>query len=226
MGDVERAMNAARMFMPLVGWRRGEVRAFLALSDAAEQMAFWRERLDTRRFRAAFDVLTSPRILRAVYAPRFLSVLPEGFGAVLRRRLERGFARHPNATNPYARALLLGEYPPAPRPAHPVELLCADAAGYLESSPRGSFDGFTVSNVLDGAPAEYRARLLAAVRRTATDGARLVVRSFAEPERPSPDNVAADDRSMLWGSVHVTEPASTSSNRREGSAPSEAKQEA
>ena len=59
-GDAERVMNFARAFMPLVGWRAGMVRAFLALSDVAEQIAFWREHLDTRRFRAAFDVLMSP----------------------------------------------------------------------------------------------------------------------------------------------------------------------
>ena len=225
-GAAERLLGVGRALLRLAGWRRAVVEKFLAFESTEGQLAFWREHLDTRRFRAGVDLLLSLTGLRRVYASPFLEVLPRRFGTVMRARMERCFRLHPNATNPYARALLLGEYPPAPRPAHPVELLCADAAGYLESSPRGSFDGFTVSNVLDGAPAEYRARLLAAVRRTATDGARLVVRSFAEPERPSPDNVAADDRSMLWGSVHVTEPASTSSNRREGSAPPEAKEEA
>jgi hypothetical protein len=72
-GDAERVMNLARLFMPLVGWRTDVVRAFLALSDVAEQMAFWREYLDTRRFRAALDAMTSRTILRAAYAPRFLS---------------------------------------------------------------------------------------------------------------------------------------------------------
>ena len=82
-----------------VGWRKSAIRAFLALSDLDEQRACWHEHLDTRRFRCGLDALLSPWALRAVYAPRFLSILPRQFGAVLRKRLEASFARHPNATN-------------------------------------------------------------------------------------------------------------------------------
>lgn len=210
IGAAERLLGVGRAFLKLAGWRRALVEEFLAFESTQRQVAFWHERLDTRRFRAGVDLLLSLTGLRQVYASPFLSVLPRRFGAVMRGRMERCFGRHPNAANPYARALLLGEYPPAPRPRRPVELLCADAAGYLESVSPGSFDGFTLSNVLDGAPQAYRARLLAAVRRAATDRAKLVLRSFAEPEQPATTNVAAEDRSMLWGCVHVTEPASGS----------------
>jgi S-adenosylmethionine:diacylglycerol 3-amino-3-carboxypropyl transferase len=203
-GTAERVMGFGRAFAPLVGWRTGRVRAFLDLDDPAEQMDFWRRHLDTRRFRAAFDALLSVTVLGAVYASPFLGFLPPRLGAVMRSRMERCFALHPNRTNPYARALLLGELSDAP-PRHPgkIQLVHADAAAWLEGQPSGSFDGFTLSNILDGADETYRRRLFAAVERAAAPGAVRVLRSFAEPREELPSNRAALDRAMLWGVVDV-----------------------
>lgn len=203
-GDAERAMNFFRAFAPLVGWRKSLVRAFLELSDTAEQMSFWRDQLDTRRFRAAFDALMSRGALRAVYQPRLLTVLPPGFGAVLRKRMERAFANHPNAENPYARALLLGESAVEPAPATKnIRFVPGDAASCLESSPADSFDAFTLSNILDGAEPAYRARLSEAVRRAASEDAMVILRSFAEPPPDLAANHAHRDRSLLWGVVDI-----------------------
>ena len=204
-GRAERVMDFMRFFGPLAGWRASRVREFVELDDPAEQMDFWERHLNTWRFRASLDALFSVTALRSVYAPRFLDFLPKRLGSVMRGRMGRCFSRHPNRTNPYARSLLLGELSSEPPPlqAKNVRLVHADAAGFLENEPPGSFDGFTLSNILDGVDDAYRQRLLAAVKRAATSDAMTVLRSFGDAEANSPANRAADDRSMLWGSVLV-----------------------
>jgi len=204
-GKAERVMDFMRFFAPLAGWWPSRVRAFVELEDPAEQMQYWNRELNTWRFRTALDGLFSFTALRSVYAPRFLDFLPKRLGKVMRGRMERNFARHPNRTNPYVRSLLLGELSsdPPPPEAQNIQLVHADAAAYLESEPAGSFDGFTLSNILDGADDAYRARLFAAVKRAASPDAMTVLRSFGDAEADSPANRAADDRSMLWGTVLV-----------------------
>jgi S-adenosylmethionine:diacylglycerol 3-amino-3-carboxypropyl transferase len=203
-GDAERAMHLMRALMPLAGWHRRLVRAFLALADGAEQLAFWQRHLDTRRFRIGLNLLMSRAMLRRVYAPPLLAALPERFAGVLRQRLERGFARHPNVENPYAHALLLGaKNQPLPEPVRTIRFVAGDAAAWLQSGPAASFDAFTLSNILDGASLTYRERLSRAVRHAAADDAVVVLRSFAEPIRHQDRNQAELDRSMLWGIVDV-----------------------
>lgn len=204
-GRAERVMDFMRFFAPLAGWRRARVRAFVELDDPEEQMRYWARELDTRRFRFALDALFSVTALRSVYAPRFLDFLPKRLGKVMRARMERCFSRHSNRDNPYARSLLLGELSTEPPPpeASRIQLVHADAATYLESERAGSFDGFTLSNILDGTDEDYRRRLTAAVKRAAAPNAMTVLRSFGDAQATSAANRAADDRSMLWGTVLV-----------------------
>jgi len=203
-GTAEGMMGLGRGAMALFGWRRAVLERFLALDDPAVQREYWRAHLDTLGFRLATDVLLSLSGLKAVYASPFLAILPSHFGRVMRQRLTRCFATYPNRANPYARALLLGELPSVPVfDASRITLVGGDAAGFLEQCAPASFDAFTLSNILDGAPAGYRQRLFAAVRRAAAPGAPVVLRSFAEPTRATPYDAAARDRSILWGIVDV-----------------------
>ena len=204
-GAAERVMALGRSFTPLLGWSASRLRSFLDLEDPREQIDYWRGQLDTRRFRAAFDGLLSMAALRLRYAPELLGVLPGGFGRVLRGRMERCFSRHSNRANPHLRALLLGELAAAPVPpqAREIRLVCSDAADHLEREAAGGFDGFALSNILDGADETYVRRLYAAIERAAAPGAVVVRRSFAEPRAESANNCAASDRGMMWGLVDV-----------------------
>jgi len=205
-GAAERFMDLGRRLGPLAGWRPSVVRRFLDLDDPAEQVRYWRRHLDTRRFRLAVDAMFSLASLRTVYAAPFLDFLPPRLGAVMRARLERCIARHANRSNPYARALLLGELPDAPVPAcaRDIRFVQADAARFLEGEPAQSFDGFALSNILDGASAAYARRLRAAVKRAAAPQACVVLRSFRSPDAADAGDHAAEDRSMLWGVVGVS----------------------
>ncbi len=204
-GSAERILAFARTLAPLAGWNRRTVGAFLEFDDPKEQILYWRRHLDTHRFRAAFSFLFSRLVLRSLYSAAFLNGLPPNFGTVLRTRMERCFALHPNRSNPYAHALLVGEMRSAPDAPdlRQIEVRCADAADFLERQPAGSFTGFSLSNILDGTNSAYAQRLFAAVKHAAAPGAMVVLRSFREPQCATQTNHAAEDRAMLWGIVDV-----------------------
>jgi S-adenosylmethionine:diacylglycerol 3-amino-3-carboxypropyl transferase len=204
-GSAEHILAFARSLAPLAGWNKRSVEAFLDLDDPKQQIVYWRRHLDTRRFRAAFSFLFSRLVLRSVYSAAFLNGLPPNFGSVLRTRMERCFALHPNRSNPYAHALLVGDMRSASDgPAlRQIEVRCADAADFLERQSAGSFTGFSLSNILDGTNAAYARRLFGAVQHAAAPGAMVVLRSFREPQPLARMNHAAQDRAMLWGVVDI-----------------------
>jgi S-adenosylmethionine:diacylglycerol 3-amino-3-carboxypropyl transferase len=200
-GAVDQQLDRLRRFAPALGWRRSLLERFCSLEQPDAQLEFWRRRLDTHRFRLALAAGFSPKRLRRAYASPFVAVLAPRFDRILRQRLERGFGRHPNSLNPYAAALLLGRRRAA-TPA-PLRLVTADAAEFLESCQPSSFDGLALSNILDGADEAYGRRLLTAVRRAARPGAVAIIRSFGEPANAADAERAADDRSLIWGSLRV-----------------------
>ena len=204
-GSAERVLAFVRRFAPLAGWTKERLHKFLALEQPDEQIAYWRAHFDTHFFRAGFDLLFSATTLRAFYARSLIDSLPANFGAVMRQRMERCFGRHSNRRNPYARMLLLGEPVPDTPAMHAnrIRLATADAADFLERQVAGSFNAFTLSNILDGTNAAYAERLFRAVRHAAASDALVVLRSFGEPGSTLTDNREADDRSMLWGTVGV-----------------------
>lgn len=205
LGTAEQLMRVGRAMLGLAGWRRATVDAFLDMEEPATQREYWREHLDSRRFRAGIDALLSVSALRGVYASPYLACLPARFGAVMRKRLERCIGTHPNRANRWLRALFAGELSTsAPPPAaSAIRLVRDDAASFIERAPPGSIDGFALSNILDGATEHYRQRLYAAIGRAASPRATVVLRSFGEPADDGRYNRVADERSPLWGVVDV-----------------------
>ena len=200
-GRIDRRFDLLRRVAPAVGWTRATLQRFCDLGGTGEQLEFWHRRLDTRRLRFALAAGFRPWLLRRAYDVPFVDVLPARFDRILRRRLERGFGRHPNAGNPFASALLLGR-PREATPA-PLALETADAIDFLEACAPGSFDGFTLSNILDGADREYGPRLLEAVRRAAAPGAVVILRSLREPTDDEEARYAVLDRALIWGSIRI-----------------------
>lgn len=208
VGAAERLMGFGRGLMPLLGWTAARVEAFLALDDVDEQRRRFAAELDTWRFRTAVDAAFSLTALARVYGSELMGVVPPRFGAVMRARLARCIARHPNRGNPWLRQLLTGtrgDDGVLPEAASTIDLSCADAVDALSGGPPARFDAFTLSNVFDGAGAAFAECLRRAVHHAAAPGAVVVRRSFREPGPGDPARYSRveQDRSVLWGVVDV-----------------------
>ena len=127
------------------------------------------------------------------------------FAPLIRQRLRVGFQIHPNATNPYMSAVLSGKriQNEIPKPVHALSLIHADAAEYLDSCAPGSFDGFTLSNIVDGTNRLYRQILVDSVKRAGTKDATIVFRNFYKYELHSQNNFNLSDRTLIWDTVFV-----------------------
>ena len=203
-GRADRLLMAFRLAASCVGMTASIRNEFASLCDPDEQAVYWRSYFDLPHVRRFWRWLLSPRLLRSTYAAKFIQSLPDDFADVLWQRLERGFATHPNRDNPFAAQLLLGRnHLRNGVPCRNIETTCRDACEYLETCPPESFGALTLSNILDGATAEYAQRITKAVRRAATPDGIAVLRSFSEPRTRAEAEWAARDRSFLWGRVVV-----------------------
>jgi len=203
-GLLDRLMRAERHALLFAGWTPSRLERFLRFDDCAEQLAFWQANLNTLRFRNAFDfkLACDGIVLRLLTPDRGLPLLT--LGGIFRRRLERGFARHPNNTNPYAHRLFGRGLTPSGLPAaSSIRFETANAVEFLQAMPANSFDAFSLSNIADAAASTFRLQLIQAVKHAASPSAVAVLRSFHEPENSVEAECAARDRAMLWGSIQV-----------------------
>lgn len=206
-GQADRLLAAGRGVLRAAGWSRRRLERLAAMSDPAAQVDEWR-RLTSGPSGAALRALLVPSALRLGYRDDFARSIAN-LRHDLPRRIEQGMAVHGNAQNPWAQLLLTGRWPTPYAAATPrravgsLRLEVADVATHLEGVPAGSYDGFALSNVLDGAPAGYRQRLMAAVDHAAAPGAVVVLRTLATGS-VSEKAAAIRDRALLWGGLQIS----------------------
>ena len=206
-GTVDRYLRKCRRLLSWNGPDEKELEEFLLLKDPQEQIHFWNTRVMCGIRGKLIDIALDRSVLQLFYHRKFLETLPKNFGQVIRKRLERSFSNHPNRTNNFAWRLILDRELPEHPARAPItiapRLLCADVVHFLESCAPDRYDGFSLSNILDGAESDYATKLWAAVHRAARPGAVIVLRSFQEPTNDSERSWASQDRSMLWGRIQI-----------------------
>ncbi len=206
-GIVDHHLRKARRFLSWFGPCKEELETFLCLQDPKEQIHFWETRLIHGIPAKLVELALHRWMLRFFYQEKFLKDLPVNFGQIIRKRFERSFSLHPNQSNHFVWRLLMGSDSPEKTKNAPITIVpnvhCDDAAHFLESGPPARYDGFSLSNILDGAEADYAKRLWHAVERASRPGAVIVLRSFQEPENEKESFWASQDRAMLWGRIVV-----------------------
>ncbi len=190
-GRIDGALRNGLLF----AGKRQERERFCAMTDPEEQVRYWREHLESPLLRFLMRLATSRFLLRRTYSDQVIDSIPPRFDLEVLARLRRGFGTYPNAENPFVRGYLLGDLSPVRFTGGSLELVTSGAAEYLETVPAKSFDGFTLSNIFDGAGPDYSNRLLRAVKNAAVPSATTAIRRFAGHN--------GLERSLIWGAVEI-----------------------
>lgn len=208
-GSAQLVMDTVRQGLTAVApaWRSRHLVQHLLHDDGPAARKHWDETLDSRAFRAVLKASLKPGLRLGVIArPELFGFLPPRFHDVIRERVADGLARHGMAGNRFAWRLLAGrELPGWHLPtvdADAITWQVADIATHLESVPAGSYDGVSLSNVVDGLPNAFARRLLVAARHAVRKGGPIIWRTFSNPGLPGP-GLAGDDAAMVWGQVQV-----------------------
>jgi len=218
-GRAERVLDRGRRALAVTGWTPRRLQRLSRMTDCAEQVRMWRS-LTTGLSGLALKALLAPGALRTAYRPEFAEIAAP-LADELPGRIERGLARHPNHDNPWAQALFVGRWPAegehtwaaaindpsavASAPPTQIRAVVADVVDHLEQAGPGRYDGFALSNILDGAPAAYARRLTGALARLAHPEAVVVLRTLGRGCGLGSGGGAdpAQDRSLIWGGLTI-----------------------
>ncbi|MFC7432315.1 MULTISPECIES: SAM-dependent methyltransferase [unclassified Agrococcus] len=209
-GSAERVLEAGRSLIRAASpaWQRRRVRSLLSDASPQRVQQQWRKAFDNRTFRSVLHATMAPAGMLAAAVQRdFSTALPAHFTDTVRGRIDARLGMHPSPGNRFAWRLLAGEDPPgyAPpvAPEGSIAFVLADALSHLEAVGAASYDAVTLSNVADGTRADLVERLGRAARRATVPGGPIVVRSFAASADARASALADEDRSLIWGGIHV-----------------------
>jgi hypothetical protein len=206
-GLAEVLMAIGRTVLRPVGWSRRELTRFCTATDIEVQRQQWHQLTHGARG-LGFRVLLSPSRLRLGYKREFVDVAGKGFADRVFAIVDRSLVHVPNADNPYASLLFLGQ----PLPDVPLNsdaqltVLCADVVKHLLSVPEHHYDAVTLSNILDGASQSFHDELRRALQHGAKPDAPVVLRTFKAVSDEAATIRASNDRSLIWSAIWVTTP--------------------
>lgn len=176
--------------------RKGGVTAMLEADSVAEQRAIFDRYWAGWRWRALFGVLLNRwSMSRAYHSSFFDHIENRSFAQHFRRLAEHALTEIPARSNYFLHEMLTGRYPVQESDGVPAYLTrtsvarAADAAerltlvdgsmtSYLRGEADRSIDGFALSNICEWLNPRQIEELFAEIARTATIGARVVVRNF------------------------------------------------
>ncbi len=231
-GSAEHVMGIGRNLLRLGGWSAETMRRLAVSDDPVERETIWKSLTSGPRG-LLLRILLSPARLAVLFRPEFVSLAGPGFYRRLVETVGSSLKASPSGENPFAHILFMGKPLGAASPdlggtpfAENPKFVCADILQYLHGLPEGSVECAAMSNICDGAPADFRAQLDSALRRALKPGAPVTVRTLgdvsglsstiqlgslandstalADAERSNQARrLGAADRSLIWSGFEV-----------------------
>jgi S-adenosylmethionine-diacylglycerol 3-amino-3-carboxypropyl transferase len=185
------------------------IEELFAFTDLKKQCQFIKERWDTPYWRLAYRLILCPLTSRIFFRdPAYYAHVAVRVGDTLFERMQRALQRNLARDNFMISLTLRGKLSPSDLPPyltpegcarirerlHLLEVVDADVIDYLEDATPETFTHFSLSDVPSYMAEPDFHRLLAAVARCATPGARVVIRQFLTRYDPSDPLAARIDR--------------------------------
>ena len=236
-GATERFLRLIARLIRLGVHPASRIDRLLACQTLDEQQAFYRDEWDTRRWRALFRLLLNERVFSRVYDPAFFAQIgTKRFADYFLDTVGRTVTESPVADNYFLHHILTGRYPDdsvaGGRPpyldaaraenmtqvAEAFRIIDGTLGSYLQSCPRSTFAGFSLSNICEWLTPDAIEAMFGEIVRTARPGARVCFRNFVGwtevPERwrdvvkvdeALSDKLSRRDRSLMQRRIVVAD---------------------